>query len=349
MTELPHFEIEGTYGGNQDWMRSPWMKLGGCAALAAVDTCIYLTMHKGASGLCPEGTFPLSIASYNEFAERIRPYLSPRFMGVSRLSLYVDGFSAYLRDCGCTSLSMEAFPMGTPLSAAEAALKAQLDAGYLVPILHLLPKAPALKEYRWHWFLLNACREDPDGLQVRAVTYGASEWLRFEDLWNEQDPKNGGLILYHAKTPPVPAKTLQVAAAVLCDRLELPDKIFATARGYGEHKGRWEFPGGKLEPGESPAEAIQREIREELNAEIQLGKLLAIAEEDTPNFHLTLFCYLALLQPGSPLELKEAAEGRWLTRDELFSVDWLPADRKLAEILYAEMTDASTFHPEEND
>lgn len=346
--ELPHFEIEGSYGGNQDWMRSPWMKLGGCAALAAVDTCIFLTEHKDLKGLCPEGTFPLTIDSYNRFAELMRPYLSPRFMGVNKLPLYTDGFSAYLRNIGCSSLSMEAFSMGCPVREAEAVLKDRIDAGYLVPILHLTPRCPAAKEYRWHWFLLNGYREEEDGLMVRAVTYSEAEWISLSALWDEEDKTNGGLILYRSDAPELPEKTIHVAAAVICDRPELPTKVFATARGYGEHMGRWEFPGGKLEPGETAEEALVREIREELDAEIEVGKLMAIAEEDYPKFHLSMDCYLTVLKDGSSIVLKEAADGRWLTREQLHSVDWLPADLKLADILYAEMTDASTFRPEED-
>ena len=116
-------------------------------------------------------------------------------------------------------------------------------------------------------------------------------------------------------------KTISVVAAVI--RKE--DKIFVTARGYGEYKGWWEFPGGKIENGESPEEALIREIREELDSEIQVGKLIDIIEYDYLEFHLSMKCYFCKLLSGK-LILKEAEEAKWLTKDALNSVKWLPAD-----------------------
>lgn len=119
-------------------------------------------------------------------------------------------------------------------------------------------------------------------------------------------------------------KTIRVAAAVIRDG----NRIFATARGYGEHKGKWEFPGGKLEAGESPEEALVREIREELTAQIAVGERIDTVEHEYPNFHLSMDCFWAEVTDGE-LILKEAEAARWLTGEELDSVDWLPADRVL--------------------
>ncbi len=123
-------------------------------------------------------------------------------------------------------------------------------------------------------------------------------------------------------------KTIKVVAAVIKDR----DRIFATARGYGEYKGWWEFPGGKIEPGETPQEALVREIKEELTSEIKVGKLIKTIEYDYPDFHLSMDCFWAEIIKGE-LILKEAEEARWLARGELESVKWLPADRELVEII----------------
>ena len=116
-------------------------------------------------------------------------------------------------------------------------------------------------------------------------------------------------------------KTIRVVAAVIRDK----EKIFATARGYGEFKGQWEFPGGKVEPGETPQQALIREIMEELNTEIEVGELIDTIEYDYPTFHLSMDCFWAKVSVGE-LELKEAEAAKWLTKDELDSVAWLPAD-----------------------
>ncbi len=121
-------------------------------------------------------------------------------------------------------------------------------------------------------------------------------------------------------------KTVRVVAAVIRDG----DKIFATARGYGDFKGGWEFPGGKIEPGETPQEALAREIKEELDTEIAVGELIDTVEYDYPNFHLSMDCFWCTIVRGN-LTLLEAEAAKWLTYDELYSVDWLPADRGLIE------------------
>ena len=103
------------------------------------------------------------------------------------------------------------------------------------------------------------------------------------------------------------------------------NKIFATARGYGELKGGWEFPGGKVELGETPQQALIREIIEELDTEIKVGELIDTVEYDYPTFHLSMDCFWAEVKEGH-LELKEAEAAKWLTKDQLVSVTWLPAD-----------------------
>ena len=120
-------------------------------------------------------------------------------------------------------------------------------------------------------------------------------------------------------------KTIRVVAAVICDSIETKSKIFATARGYGELKGGWEFPGGKVEPGETSQQALKREIMEELNTEIEVGELIDTIEYDYPTFHLSMDCFWAKVSVGE-LELKEAEAAKWLTKNELDSVAWLPAD-----------------------
>ena len=121
-------------------------------------------------------------------------------------------------------------------------------------------------------------------------------------------------------------KQIEVVAAII--RKE--DKIFATQRGYGDFKDWWEFPGGKMEVGETPEEALKREIREELSAEICVDEFLCTVEYDYPTFHLTMHCYLCSLI-GEALHLNEHEAARWLTKEQLDSVKWLPADVKVVE------------------
>lgn len=120
-------------------------------------------------------------------------------------------------------------------------------------------------------------------------------------------------------------KTVKVVAAVICDSIKEKNKIFATARGYGDLKGGWEFPGGKVEEGETPEQALVREIQEELDTLIEVGPFIDTIEYDYPSFHLSMDCFYCEVKEGR-LELKEAEASKWLKKGELDSVDWLPAD-----------------------
>lgn len=121
-------------------------------------------------------------------------------------------------------------------------------------------------------------------------------------------------------------KTIEVVAAIIIK----DNKIFATQRGYGEFKGGWEFPGGKVEAGESLENALVREIKEELDADIKVRELFETVEYDYPNFHLTMYCFICDLL-SEDFILREHDDARWLGKDELDSVDWLPADERLVE------------------
>ena len=127
-------------------------------------------------------------------------------------------------------------------------------------------------------------------------------------------------------------KTVRVVAAVI----RKDDKILETQSGYGEFKDGWEFPGGKIEDGETPEQALAREIKEELDTEIQVGKLIDTIEYDYPKFHLSMDCFWCEIMQGG-LELKEHEAARWLSKEELYSVDWLPADVGVVEKIKKEL------------
>ncbi|MCR5088708.1 MAG: (deoxy)nucleoside triphosphate pyrophosphohydrolase [Oscillospiraceae bacterium] len=123
-------------------------------------------------------------------------------------------------------------------------------------------------------------------------------------------------------------KTVKVVAAVICDSVAEKKQLFATARGYGDYKGRWEFPGGKIEPEETPQQALEREIREELDLGIAVGEEIGTIEYDYPDFHLSMTCFWCEIVNGEPV-LREAEASRWLPVHALRDVKWLPADEAI--------------------
>jgi len=130
----------------------------------------------------------------------------------------------------------------------------------------------------------------------------------------------------------MPVKSIEVVAAII----RKGDKVFATQRGYGEWKDWWEWPGGKMEPGETPEQALLREIREELSTDIHIDKFLQTVEWDYPQFHLTMHCYMCSLLTEA-LHLNEHEAARWLDKDTLSSVRWLPADEGLLPLIVQEL------------
>ena len=133
----------------------------------------------------------------------------------------------------------------------------------------------------------------------------------------------------------MPMKRIEVVAGIICTGAPegAGTKYFATQRGYGDYKDFWEFPGGKMESGETPQQALARELREELAIDVNVGEFICTVEHDYPAFHLTMHCFYCAIAGGKTPELLEHEAARWLTRAELHSVNWLPADIKVVEAL----------------
>lgn len=199
--ELEHFYIGDSYGGNQDWFPTFMMRIGGCGAETACDSSIYFALRHGLHSIAPQNAASLTKEDYVRFAYDMKPYLSPRASGIDRLEIYMDGFSQFLNDRGETRLSMTAFQGTEPYEAAKANVITQIDRGLPIPTLVLNHKDKALRDYVWHWFLINGYDDSEQGFSVKAVTYSAYEWLDLRALWDTGYERRGGFVLYRLTEP----------------------------------------------------------------------------------------------------------------------------------------------------
>lgn len=195
--ELKHFKIGYSYGGNQDWFPTFMMRLGGCGAETACDSSVYFALHRGMSKIAPENAASLTREDYIRFAYEMKPYLSPRMSGIDKLEIFIDGYAEFLRDRGETKLTMKPFDGDEPFEKAREVVKQQIKGGYPIPTLILNHSNPKLKDYVWHWFLINGYDDTSKDFLVKTVTYSHYRWLSLSELWNTGCQRRGGFVLYH--------------------------------------------------------------------------------------------------------------------------------------------------------
>ena len=194
--ELEHFRIGNSYGGNQDWFRTFMMRIGGCGAETACDSCLYFAIHMGFDKLYPYDLSEINRKSYVDFAHLMEKYLWPRMSGINRLDIYTEGLGKYFTDCGEDRITMDTLDGTETAETAAAAIIRQIDSGYPVPTLILNHKDRRMKDFNWHWFLINGYDEREDGLWVKTVTYSSYLWVSLGQLWETGHKMRGGLVLY---------------------------------------------------------------------------------------------------------------------------------------------------------
>lgn len=196
--ELEYYTIGDSFGGNQDWMHDWWMRIGGCAALTAVDSLICIERTFGIEGLCAVDPWSLTKDTYRDFGMIMKPYISPRFRGVDKLSIFVKGLGKYLAERSVKSILMEELSMSEDYSTACEALTSQLDMNIPVPFLNLRHQDKEFKEFIWHWFILSGYKWEDGELYVKFTTYGGYEWHSFRKLWNSGCDEKGGMIIINS-------------------------------------------------------------------------------------------------------------------------------------------------------
>ena len=200
-TELPHFYIEDSYGGNQDWFPTFMMRIGGCGAETACDCSIYFALHRGYSAIAPQTVGSLTKDEYIQFAYEMKPYLSPRMMGINRTEIFMDGYDHYLCDRGETRITMHSLDGSASFEEARAAVTGQIDHGFPIPTLILNHRNKAFDDYVWHWFLINGYDSAEERFLVKAVTYSHYHWLDLRQLWDTGHETRGGLVLFREEKP----------------------------------------------------------------------------------------------------------------------------------------------------
>ncbi len=191
---LGYFTINGTPGGNQDWLTEWDMNMGGCAAVTACDTCIFLSMRDEYRNLYPFNPEKLSRADFVRFAAIMKPYLSPRYHGIDFLETYICGFYDYMKKTGNNSLILEGLSGNVNYDLFSEAVISQIDRNLPVPFLLLNHKDKRLDDFEWHWFNLTGYEKSDDDIKILTVTYGEYQWFSLKLIYSTGYERKGGII-----------------------------------------------------------------------------------------------------------------------------------------------------------
>ena len=194
--ELQYFNIGASYGGQQEWLPKYMMRIGGCAAVTACDCSIYFELYKNFHGLYTGDIKNLTRDDYIKFTDVMEPYLHPRWSGINKLSIYIEGFTKFLRDRGENNLQLIGWEGWQDFQATHMVLKHQIDNGYPIPCLILNHKNPTLEDYVWHWFLITGYEFTEKNVYAKLVSYGIARWFNFDLLWDTGFDQKGGLIIF---------------------------------------------------------------------------------------------------------------------------------------------------------
>lgn len=202
--ELDYFEIDGAFGGNQEWFTNVVMNIGGCGAATACDCCIYFARERGLKELYPFDAEHLSREDYKKFSQIMKPYIRPRAGGVKKLEWFTEGFQKYRKDCGAGTakkpvhIKTEEFSGSRPEKEARQLIRTQIDAGIPLACLMLRHKdKEKFKDFIWHWFLIVGYEETQEDFRVVIATYGERTVFSLRELWNTGFEEKGGLVTFH--------------------------------------------------------------------------------------------------------------------------------------------------------
>lgn len=191
---LNYFTIEGTPGGNQEWLPEWDMNLGGCGAVTACDVCIFLSRLEKFRGLYPFDANNLSRWDFIKFSRIMKPYLSPRYHGIDFLETYICGFYDYLRNAKNNLLTLEGISGNVDYEIFSAAIINQINQNFPVPYLMLRHQDIKLDDFEWHWFNLAGYEIIDDDINVMTVTYGEYQWFSLRTMWDTGNERRGGII-----------------------------------------------------------------------------------------------------------------------------------------------------------